>query len=154
MSDRDLAARLVQARNALKLTQDALSGASGIPLSTLKKYEGSHREPGAEALGRLVKAGLNANWLLTGEGDMRVDTVPARNAEPTAKNAVEAAEAVDSLLLQEVIDFFYAWLAARDGEVKIARSAHGAVISVLYRIALQSGGVKPEEMEQVLKLAA
>lgn len=154
MSDKALAERLVLARNALKLTQDALSGQSGIPLSTLKKYEGSHREPGADALSKLVKSGMNVNWLLTGDGDMKLETVPAGAAENRARNYAEARPAVNSVLLQEVIDFFYGWLAARNGEVKIARSAHGAILAVMYRAAEQSGSVKPAEMEQILRLAA
>jgi len=66
----DMAARLVMGRERLKLTQKELGGLIGIPVSTLKKYEGSHREPGAEALARYGRAGLNVHWLATGEGEM------------------------------------------------------------------------------------
>lgn len=58
--------RLSIGREALGLTQSELSRLSGVPLSTIKKYEGSHTEPGREALERFVRAGINANWLVVG----------------------------------------------------------------------------------------
>lgn len=43
---------------------------TGIPLDTYRKYEGGTRSPGSDAITGLVRAGINANWLLTGEGPM------------------------------------------------------------------------------------
>lgn len=65
-----LADRIKAGRAALKLKQDEVVTVSGIPLSTYRKYEGGTAEPGAKAMAGLVATGLNANWLLTGEGPM------------------------------------------------------------------------------------
>lgn len=153
MSD-ELAARLVEVRKALKLTQDEFSGRTGIPLSTLKKYEGSHREPGADAMGLLSAAGIDINWLLTGAGQMLLGESKADGVrEPEAVYSVSRA-AIDPLLLQGVIDFFYGWLDEHKDRVRIDRSRHGAVISVLYTVAERGGVIRKAELEQVLGLAA
>lgn len=66
------------------LTQPALAAAAGIPLSTEQKYEGGHRQPGSDALAGYVRAGINANWLLTGEGQMLV-----RDMHPVPPGALD-----------------------------------------------------------------
>lgn len=62
-------ARIKQARGVLGLTQKGLCEATGMPLPSLKNYE-AQTIPGGEALLALIHAGINANWLLTGEGPM------------------------------------------------------------------------------------
>lgn len=62
--------RIKKAREALKLSQPEASSASGIPVGTLRKYEQGPSKPGADAIEGLVRLGINANWLLTGEGPM------------------------------------------------------------------------------------
>lgn len=39
-------------------------------MSTYRKYEGGSSLPGTEAIAGLIRTGINANWLLTGEGPM------------------------------------------------------------------------------------
>lgn len=65
--------RLKQARAALKMTQKKLVSESGIPLPSLRDYEGGKRMPGGDAVASLVNVGINANWLLTGHGPMLWD---------------------------------------------------------------------------------
>lgn len=62
--------RLKQARAVLKMTQKELVSESGIPLPSLRDYEGGKRMPGGDAVASLVKVGINANWLLAGHGPM------------------------------------------------------------------------------------
>lgn len=64
--------RLKEARAALGLTQRELCSKSEIPLPSLRDYELCKRIPGGEAVSGLVRAGINANWLLTGEGSMQL----------------------------------------------------------------------------------
>ncbi|MDI1231372.1 MAG: hypothetical protein PSU93_09505 [Methylobacter sp.] len=46
----------------------------------MQKYEMDISKPGADAIIRLINAGINATWLLTGEGPMLVaDTLTAPN---------------------------------------------------------------------------
>lgn len=64
-----------------------MSASTGIPLPTWKKYEGSDREPGAEALVAMARTGVNLHWLLTGKGAMQLAVSAAtayRVAEPSA----------------------------------------------------------------------
>lgn len=63
-------ARIKQVRGVLGLTQKGLCEATGLPLPSLKNYEVSQTIPGGEAILALMHAGINANWLLTGDGPM------------------------------------------------------------------------------------
>lgn len=73
--------RLKQWREYKKLKQDEASSLLGIPFSTIQKYEMDISKPGADAIIRLINAGINATWLLTGQGPMLVaDTVTQPNA--------------------------------------------------------------------------
>lgn len=150
----NLALRLAAAREALKLTQEEFFTRTGLPVSTLKKYEGSHREPKASQLALVLKAGININWLLTGEGSMFLAGSGSVAGEPDRAAYGAALPPIDSVLLQGVIDFFYAWLDENKDLVRIDRDRHGTVIAVLYRVAAQSGEVRRPELEQVLQLAA
>jgi transcriptional regulator with XRE-family HTH domain len=47
---------------------------TGLPVSSLKKYESGTSVPGGEALQAMSKAGVNIHWLLTGEGTMLLQT--------------------------------------------------------------------------------
>jgi transcriptional regulator with XRE-family HTH domain len=66
----NVGARLKAVRQQLKMSQAAVSQATGIPLGTYKKYEGEERLPGSVALAAIGKVGVNINWLLSGEGPM------------------------------------------------------------------------------------
>lgn len=62
--------RLKDARAGLKMTQKEMVLASGIPLPSLRDYEGGKRMPGGDAIASFLSVGINANWLLTGHGPM------------------------------------------------------------------------------------
>lgn len=62
--------RLRAARIALGLKQEELAAQSGVSGRSYQGYEAGRSIPGGEALEGLIRAGINANWLLTGEGDM------------------------------------------------------------------------------------
>ena len=78
-----LGLRLKALRQSLGRTQAEMATSTGIPLPTLKKYEGSDREPGAEALAAMARTGVDLHWLLTGNGSMLKDAdCSYRVAEP------------------------------------------------------------------------
>jgi hypothetical protein len=52
----------------MELTQPDMCEISGIPVSSQKKYEGDHAEPGGEALTRYAQAGVNLQYVATGQG--------------------------------------------------------------------------------------
>lgn len=56
-----------------------------MPFRTYQNYEGEVRPPNTEAWGKFVDAGINANWLLTGEGPMLAADLKAPAAAPVAQ---------------------------------------------------------------------
>lgn len=100
-----IAERIKAARAALKLKQEEVVSISGIPLSTYRKYEGGTAEPGSKALAGLTCAGMNANWLLTGEGPMFLSEIDElEGAKNLLKQAVEQRDALAGSLQSALED--------------------------------------------------
>lgn len=69
--------RLREARENKQLDQTTLADKAGIVARTLQRWEKGEQVPDGVAITRLAKAtGVQASWLLTGEGDMYA--VPSR----------------------------------------------------------------------------
>jgi transcriptional regulator with XRE-family HTH domain len=135
------AGRLARAREALGLTQQALSERSGIPLSTLKKYEGSHREPGTTALAQLVAVGINVNWLLTGDGP------PMLLAEMQAGRGF-----ADAGLLRAVVAAVEECLAAAGAELAPGKRAD--LVVTAYEMSVKEGAlIAPDWVSRLVRLA-
>ncbi len=67
-----------QAREALELSQAKFSEKNGYKIRTYQKNEAGVSEAGVSLAAGFVRAGVNANWLLTGEGPMLLkDLQPA-----------------------------------------------------------------------------
>lgn len=60
-------------RDLLNLNQGEFAEVLGVGKSTYQNYERDDRLPDADALCRLPKLGWNVNWLLTGEGQERLE---------------------------------------------------------------------------------
>lgn len=73
--------RLRLARVGLGFGQAEAASKFGIPISTYRKYESGPSEPGADAVAGISRAGINANWLLTGEGQMLLNQVSGTRTE-------------------------------------------------------------------------
>jgi transcriptional regulator with XRE-family HTH domain len=67
-----IGARLKKWRTENKVGQKEASAIFGVSYSTYQKYELNSSVPGGEAIQSFIKAGINANWLLTGIGPMLV----------------------------------------------------------------------------------
>lgn len=67
-----LSERLKIARESIAKSQKEMAEALGVGLKSWQVYEQGSSVPGGNVFESLVKLGFNANWLLTGEGDMRV----------------------------------------------------------------------------------
>lgn len=68
----------------LGLKQEDASSKFGVAKSTYQKYEAGSSIPGGEAIAGFIGAGINANWLLTGEGPMLLkDLQPPAPAAPS-----------------------------------------------------------------------
>jgi transcriptional regulator with XRE-family HTH domain len=97
MSD-SIGTRLADARKQLNLTQGEFSETTGVPLSTLKKYEGSHSEPGAEALSMIAKARINLHWLVTGKGEPLIKEADAGGKHGTQMPVEINVEALAAIM--------------------------------------------------------
>lgn len=64
--------RLAQVRRHLGLTQDELAKEIGTSKRGIQDNEANKAIPGGKALCGLLGLGVNVNWLLTGEGPMRL----------------------------------------------------------------------------------
>lgn len=78
---RAIGERLKAARGALSLTQKELCNVAGMKLPSLRDYELGNSVPGGEAVACLSRVGINANWLLTGEGQMLLPPPAIREGE-------------------------------------------------------------------------
>ena len=134
---RDLGRRLARLRKELGLDVEGMSQRTGIPVSTLKKYEAGLRAPGSRALQALSGTGVDLNWLLTGEGapfpgegaDGRYALIPRYDVAASAGGgAVVADEGI-----VEHLAFDRAWL----------RRELGADPRDLYLIEVQGESMEP-----------
>ncbi len=78
------------------MKQDEFSSQSGVSYSAYQKYEMGRSNPGAEAIEGFIKLGINANWLLTGSGEMLLQNekkmpaiVPATAAQTLPEGMVK-----------------------------------------------------------------
>ncbi|WP_350154565.1 S24 family peptidase [Parvibaculum sp.] len=66
-----VAARLVQIRRFLGLSQKDMGKRVGVSGTTWQNYELENASPNAHVLAHLSGEGFDMNWVLTGQGDMR-----------------------------------------------------------------------------------
>lgn len=74
--------RLKTARASLGLSQKDFAAQSGVSARGYQGYEDGRSVPGGEAIAGFVRLGINANWLLTGEGPMLLADLAPRPAPP------------------------------------------------------------------------
>lgn len=74
--------RIKEARSALGLTQKELCEQAEMKLPSVRDYELGNRIPGGEAVAALMRVGISANWLLTGDGVMLLANDQERPALP------------------------------------------------------------------------
>jgi transcriptional regulator with XRE-family HTH domain len=72
----DIGLRLKEWRANLNATQVAFAMQIGVDAGQYRKYEQGRTVPGGEVLTAIAKTGVNLNWLLTGEGPMRLHALP------------------------------------------------------------------------------
>lgn len=75
-----------QAREALELSQAKFSEQNGYKIRTYQKNEAGVSEAGVTLAAGFVRAGINANWLLVGEGPMLLEELQPK-PQPTKINA-------------------------------------------------------------------
>lgn len=77
--------RIRAARESLGMTQEALATAISVSVRGIQSNERQISVPGGEVICGLIQLGINANWLLTGEGPMRLSDLvaPVPQAAPS-----------------------------------------------------------------------
>ncbi len=71
MAADDFKLRLREVKAALEISDSALAEVAGISRQSINGYLNSDREPSRDTLASWIKTyGINAQWLLTGEGPM------------------------------------------------------------------------------------
>lgn len=96
--------RLRAWREHFELSQKDASTRLRVPGRTYQDYERGVRSPGAESMEAFARAGINANWLLTGEGPMLLSELDEQEgARNLLKQAVEQRDALAGSL-QEALE--------------------------------------------------
>lgn len=132
----EISSRIRAARERLGYTQSRMAEAVGGKLRGWQEYEKGRSQPGGRVLAHLVALGINANWLLTGEGPM------------FTKDLATAHEPLDRELLMRVIETIEVTLEKAQGRMPPEKKAN--VIVALYDICSNSG-TQPES-ESVIQL--
>lgn len=137
-----LNSRLKAWRESKRLTQDNAAALLGVSFATFQKYELGTRAPGAAAIEAFVTAGgINANWLLTGEGPMLLGDLQAAgwSGALDRQRMRTAIEAIEEALLEKGL--------------VMAPVKKGEVVLAAYDV-LETFGVSKEKVMNLVKLAA
>lgn len=138
-----VAARLRVARDTLGLTQKEVAQRINMPLPSYKDYEAGNRVPGGEALGLLIMAGINANWLITGEGPMLL-------SEPEPPGISQAP--LDWKVLADVIEDVESRMRAQSATLLPEKKAQ--LIGLAYDYYVSTGKRDATLLDRFLKLVA
>lgn len=136
------------AREALGLSRPAFTTkCGGITVRTLENNEGGANEAGAGLIAAFTLLGINANWLLTGEGPMLLKDL-------AVSSSALAPAALDLAALQMVAELLEDELARKHARLDPARKAE--VISLLYEEAVTESEEEPRrgKVLRLLRLVA
>lgn len=92
-----LGERMRLARAHLSLTQASISEQFGLSVRSYQKNEAGTNEAGMCLVADFIRAGINANWLLTGEGPMLLADLVAK-PEPPRLNVRALAAILEGIL--------------------------------------------------------
>lgn len=137
-----ISARLVQARNALGFTQKRMATECDMKFPSLRDYEVGKAIPGGEAIFGYMRAGINANWILSGEGPMLLKDLGQQAPEPPP--------VVDGEVLAVVILALEQALERRGLMLEQDKKAH--VISALYDYVQATGNTAKAAVDRWIGL--
>lgn len=129
-----LGARISEAREGARLSQDEAAKRIGIDKSTLSRYERGRVSPTAEVLMLMaVTMGVSADWLLTGEG-----------VKERGEWGVDVAQS--AMICLQVFDE-----ELRRAGVQMAAEDRRAFAIGMYRTATDIGIIKHDELERAMR---
>lgn len=112
-----------------------------MPFPSLRNYESSNQIPGGEAILALMHAGINANWLLTGEGPMRIEDLAG----------AETPGALDRERMRLAMEAIEEGLS--EVRLTMAPPKKAELLLAAYDL-LETDGVTKEKVMKIVKLAA
>lgn len=121
--------RLKTAREALGLKISAMADELGMSFPGYRDNENGKRVPKSTVIEGFLRLGINANWLLTGQGPMMLADQAAQPATPASE--AEPAE-TDLDLLSDCIQAVDEVLSAKG--VTLAAAKKARMIGLLYEI--------------------
>lgn len=130
---RDVGARMKAAREALKLSRPAFATKYGGTVRTLENAESGGHEPRAGVIASYVQAGVDATWLLTGQGLMLL-VDEAHPAKATDVDLTKINRGALAALLRGAIA-----ITAQGMSVEAAAD----MAAEMYERALQNGEITP-----------
>ncbi|MDP3333971.1 MAG: helix-turn-helix transcriptional regulator [Methylotenera sp.] len=135
--------RLREARVIFELTQEGSANLFGVPFSTYKRYESGANEPNINVIEGFIRLGLNANWLLTGEGEMLIENMQPLPLAPIGF--------LDKKRMRMAIETVEEGLAATRSTMEPAKKAE--LVLAVYDL-LEESGVNKAQVLALVKLAA
>lgn len=141
VSRSEIAERLKSARTALTLNQKEIASKSGVGFSTYQKYEMALSKPGTDALFGFMRSGINANWLLSGEGSMLLADVPTSNEKPSPLDVEVLTYVIEEI--EKTLDKSKRVLSAQQ---------KAALIQLIYDYCIETGKNDAGTVERFLKL--
>lgn len=132
--------RLKAVRSLWGITQPEMASRMGVSLRAYQNYETNEREPKVGDVAGLVTEGVDLNWLLTGDGQMRRDALPV------------AAPPIDYELLSQVIEGVELLLTKL--RKTLAPDKKAKVITMLYRSFSADHRVNIDVIREMIELAA
>jgi len=80
----EIAGRFKISRESIGISPPELARKIGAASQTIRDYEDGRSIPGGAAIAGMSNLGINANWLLTGAGPMRLSDLQAPSSPPGA----------------------------------------------------------------------
>ncbi len=77
------------ARQHLGQSQQGMGQLLGISKNSWQLYESGNQNPGSQIIAALVERGINANWLLAGEGPMLISELYDQAGSPVDMEILE-----------------------------------------------------------------
>lgn len=134
--------RLKAWRAIQKLTQGQAASLFGIPTSSFVKYETGRSAPGADVMEAFARAGINVNWLLTGEGPMRLADLADATRGPDTLDRERMSLAIETITR-----------GLQKANAKVAPEKIGSLLLAVYDY-LEEEGATETTVANIIRLAA
>lgn len=127
--------RLKGVREALGLTQTGIAEAVGGKLRSWQDYEAGRKAPGSQVIAGLVRLGVNANWVLTGEGPVLLSDLQAQ-AAPQVPHVPLVLDGKALAIALEAVEGVVRLMPAKTWSFEEKADLFAAI----YKVAMDTGG--------------